>query len=107
MTSMPVKTPVGKSTAWKRLLTLVLLFALILVSILVIRSFPARKSEFVDQVAGQIEQEMENSQIVLSAKPGRRTVAEFREPILTTHGRESRLIVHTAHLSRLILPPLA
>lgn len=102
MTSMPVKTPVGKSTAWKRLMTLMMLFALILVSILVIRSFPDRKREFVDQVAGQIEQEMESSQIILSAKPGRRTVADFREPILLTHGAESRLIVHTAHMSETI-----
>ena len=78
------------------------LFAGILVSILVIRSFPAKESQFVDGVAGQIEQEMAENHIVLSSKGVRRTVADFQEPILLTHGQESRLIVHVAHLSETI-----
>jgi len=102
MTTKSIEKPPVKSPAHKRLSALVLLFALILLCILVIRSFPQKESEFIDNVAGEIEQEMADNQIVLSAKPGRRTVAEFRDPILLTHGKESRLIVHTAHLSETI-----
>ena len=102
MTTKSIEKPPVKSPARKRLSALVLLFALILLCILVIRSFPQKESEFIDNVAGEIEQEMADNQIVLSAKPGRRTVAEFRDPILLTHGKESRLIVHTAHLSETI-----
>ena len=91
-----------KSAVLKRLSALIALFGLILVCILVIRSFPARKSVFVDQVADQIEQEMVDNQIVLSSKGLRRTVADFKEPIIMTHGKDSRLIVHTAHLSETI-----
>lgn len=102
MTTTPVKVPAAKLSPWKKLTVLAVLFALILVSILVFRLFPARESTFTDQVAGQIQQEMEDNQIVLSAKPGRRTVADFREPILITHKKDSRLIVHTAHMSETI-----
>jgi len=56
----------------------------------------------VDGIAGQIEQEMEDNRMVLSSKGIRRTAAEFREPIILTHGKESRLIVHTARLSETI-----
>lgn len=94
--------PVKKPSALKRLLILAAMFAFILVSILLIRSFPKKESEFVDSVAGQIEQEMAENQIVLSSKGGRRTIADFKEPIILTHGKESRLIVHTAHLSETI-----
>ena len=97
-----VKPPVKKASAAKKLLALSLLFALILVSVLILRSRPKKESEFVDHVAEQIEQEMEDNRIVLSSKGIRRTVAEFREPILLTHGKESRLIVHTARLSETI-----
>ena len=45
---------------------------------------------------------MTDNRIVLSDKGVRRTVAEFQEPIILTHGKESRLIVHTAHLSETI-----
>ena len=45
---------------------------------------------------------MVDNQIVLSAKGFRRTVADFKEPILLAHGKDSRLIVHTAHLSETI-----
>lgn len=97
-----VKPPVKKAPAAKKLLALSLLFALILVSVLILRSRPKKESEFVDHVAEQIEQEMEDNRIVLSSKGIRRTAAEFREPILLTHGKESRLIVHTARLSETI-----
>ena len=53
-------------------------------------------------MAGQIVQEMAENRIVLSAKGARRTVADFQDPILLTHGKDSRLIVHTAHLSETI-----
>ena len=97
-----VKAPSAKASAAKKLLVLSLLFALILGSIFALRSRPRKESEFVDGVAGQIRQEMEENRIVLSSRGVRRTVAEFREPILLTHGRESRLIVHTARLSETI-----
>jgi len=99
---MPTKTPVTKPSVLKRLSLLIALFALIFVSIFVIRLLPTEESEFVDNVAGQIEQEMADNQIVLSAKPGRRTVADFKDPIILTHQKDSRLIVHTAHLAETI-----
>ena len=88
-----------KSSVPTRLTALILLFALIITSILVIRRFPGKVSQFSDAVAGQIAQEMTENRIVLSAKNGRRTVADFKDPILLSHGKDSRLIVHTAHLS--------
>ena len=97
-----MEKPAAKSSALKRLCTLAALFGLILVSIFVIRCFPEKKGEFTDRVASQIEQEMAENHIVLSAKGVRRTVADFKEPILVTHGKESRLIVHTARLSETI-----
>ena len=97
-----MEKPAAKSSALKRLCTLAALFGLILVSIFVIRCFPEKKGEFTDRVADQIEQEMAENHIVLSAKGVRRTVADFKEPILVTYGKESRLIVHTARLSETI-----
>lgn len=102
MTKMLAEKTVAKFAALKKLIMLILLFAFIIVSIIVIRQFPKQESEFVDGVAGQIEQEMEDNRIVLSSKGGRRTVADFQEPIILTHGKESRLIVHTATLSETI-----
>lgn len=102
MTIMPVKKTDIKSSGAKKLIALILVFTVIFVCIYVIRSIPAKKGEFVDNIADQIEQEMEDNQIVLSVKNGRRTVAEFKEPIILNHGKESRLIVHTAHLSETI-----
>jgi len=99
MTTKLIEKPVKHSSARKRLVALLAVFALIFVCILVIRCFPTKESTFVDQVAGQIQQEMAENQIVLSSKGVRRTVADFKEPILLTHGKESRLIVHTARLS--------
>lgn len=102
MTTKMMEKPAAKPSALKKLSVLILLFMLIAVSILVIRCFPAKQSQFVDHVAGEIEQEMAENHIVLSSKGFRRTVADFKEPILLTHGTESRLIVHTAHLSETI-----
>lgn len=102
MATKTIERCVKKSSAAKKLSLLILLFGLILVSIFVIRSFPVKESEFVDQIAGEIEQEMADNQIVLSSKGIRRTVADFKEPIIMTHGKDSRLIVHTAHLSETI-----
>lgn len=101
-----LKTPSAinllKSSALKKLSILILMLAFICVSIFIIRSIPTKESEFVDGVADQIVQEMANSKIVLSTTGGRRTVADFKEPIILNHGKESRLIVHTAHLSETI-----
>lgn len=102
MTTTSIQKAVAKSSAARRLIVLVLLFVLIFASIAVIRLFPKKESEFVDGVAGQIAQEMADNQIVLSSNGIRRTVADFREPIILTHGKESRLIVHTARLSETI-----
>ncbi len=97
-----IEKPVAKTHVLRKLVTLILLFAVILVSILVIRSFPDKESEFVDTVAGEIAQEMAENQIVLSRKGGRRTVADFKDPILLAHGKDARLIVYTAGLSEVV-----
>lgn len=102
MKTKTIEAPVTKVSPLKRCATLATLFAVILVSIVLIRSFPKKESEFVDDVANQIEQEMADNRIVLSSSGGRRTVADFKEPIILTHGEESRLIVHTAKLSETI-----
>ena len=102
MTTTTIEKPVAKTHVLKKLVALILLFAVILVSILVIRSFSDKESEFVDTVAGEIEQEMAENQIVLSKKGGRRTVADFKDPIILAHGKDARLIVYTAELSEVV-----
>ncbi len=96
MTTTTIEKPAAKAHILKKLLALIALFAVILVSIIVIRSFPSKESEFVDTIAGEIEQEMAENQIVLSKKGGRRTVADFKDPIIIAHGKDARLIVYTA-----------
>ena len=95
-------SPNPKASDGKKLFMLFIVFAFIILSIFVIKRFPLKKSIFVDELANQIEQEMANSQIKISAKGTRRTIADFKEPIITTHGKDSRLIVYTAHLSETI-----
>lgn len=102
MTTASIEKSIKKSSALKRLLILTAIFGVIIVSILLIRCFPKKDSAFVDGVAGDIQQEMVENHIVLSAKGIRRTVADFEEPIMLTHGKDSRLIVHTAHLTETI-----
>ena len=102
MTTTTIEKPVSKLHALKKLLVLILVFAVIIVSIVVIRSFPDKESEFVDTVAGEIEQEMAENHIVLSRKGGRRTVADFKDPIILAHGKDARLIVYTAELSEVV-----
>ena len=102
MKTKSAEPSVRKFSVLMRLSALLLLFALIIVSILVIRRFPGKESQFSDAVAGQIAREMTENRIVLSAKNGRRTVVDFKDPILLAHGKDSRLIVHTAHLSETI-----
>lgn len=92
----------AKGAVWQKLAILTALLVMIFISIHVIRSLPTKESTFVDGVAAQIETEMAESKIVLSAKGGRRTTAEFSDPVLLTHGSQSRLIVHTARLSETI-----
>jgi len=101
MPTMQVEKPLARVPVLRKLLALLLLFAVIFLSIVLIRIIPAKESKFVDNVANQIEDEMSN-QIVLSSKLGRRTVAEFKDPIILTHGKESRLIVYTAHLTETV-----
>ena len=102
MKTKSAEPSVRKFSVPMRLSALLLLFALIIVSILVSRRFPGKQSQFSDAVAGQIAREMTENRIVLSAKNGRRTVVDFKDPILLAHGKDSRLIVHTAHLSETI-----
>lgn len=102
MTTTTIEKPTSKVHPLKKLLVLILVFAVIIVSIVVIRSFPDKESEFVDTVAGEIEQEMAENHIVLSRKGGRRTVADFKDPIILAHGKDARLIVYTAELSEIV-----
>ena len=102
MTTTTIEKPASKIHPLKKLLVLILVFAVIIVSIVVIRSFPDKESEFVDTVAGEIEQEMAENHIVLSRKGGRRTVADFKDPIILAHGKDARLIVYTAELSEVV-----
>ena len=102
MTTTLVEKPVKKPSVLKRLATLIALFALIFVSIFAFRSCPKKESEFVDNVAKEIEQEMEENQIVISKKGVRRTVADFKDPIILAHGKDARLIVYTAELSEVV-----
>ena len=102
MTTTTIEKPTSKVHPLKKLLVLILVFAVIIVSIVVIRSFPDKESEFVDTVAGEIQQEMAENHIVLSRKGGRRTVADFKDPIILAHGKDARLIVYTAELSEVV-----
>lgn len=102
MPTTPIEKPSGKRSALKNATSLILLFTLIFVCIFVIRSCSSRENEYVDQITNQIEQEMAENQIVLSSKGGRRTVAEFMDPIILQHGKDSCLIVYTAHLTETI-----
>ena len=102
MTTKNIEKPDDKTSELRRFITLILVFTVIFICISVIRSCQADESEFVDHVAGQIEQEMEDNQIVLSKKGGRRTVADFKEPIILMHGKDSRLIIYTAELSETV-----
>ena len=86
----------------KKLIVLVLLFALIFACIFVIRSSFKKESEFVDGVAMEIRQEMADNRIVLSSGGIRRTVADFKDPLILAHGQQSRLIVYSAELSERI-----
>lgn len=102
MTTEATKRFLRKHSAAKKLTVLILLFTLICICIFVIRSCDASESAYVDRVAGQIEREMAENRIVLSKSGGRRTVVDFQEPIILTHGKESRLIVHKAELSETV-----
>ena len=102
MTTEVTKKSTKNHSDATKLTVLILLFTLICICIFVIRSCSAAESEYVDSVAGQIKEEMAENRIVLSKNGGRRTVADFQEPILLTHGKESRLIVHKAELSETV-----
>ena len=91
-----------KPSETKKLTMLILLLTLICICIFTIRSCSAKESTFVDNVAGQIEQEMAENRIVLSKRGGRRTAVDFQEPIILAHGKESRLIVHSAQLAETV-----
>ena len=102
MTTEVTKKSATNHSDVKKLTALILLFMLICICIFVIRSCDTTESAYVDRVAGQIEQEMAENRIVLSKEGGRRTVVDFQEPIVLTHGKESRLIVHEAELSETV-----
>ena len=102
MTNATIEKPAAKAHVLRKLIALVTLFALIIASIVVIRCFPTKESEFVDSVADEIQQEMDENQIVISKKSGRRTVADFKDPIILAHGKDARLIIYTAELSEVV-----
>ena len=102
MTSKMIEKASAKHSDAKKLTALVLLLTLICICIFVIRSCSVKESEYVDRIAGQIEQEMVENRFVLSKSGGRRTVVDFQEPIILAHSKESQLIVHTAHLTETI-----
>lgn len=102
MTTDIMEKPVKKSPELRKLLALILTFVLIFAAVFLIRKGSAQESEFVDNVAGQIRQEMVDNRIVLSSQGVRRTVADFRDPIIVNHGKDSRLIVYTVKLSETI-----
>ena len=85
-----------------KLFALILVLAVTFAAVIVIRSFPKKESEFVDSIAGQIETEMAENKIILSSGKVRRTLADFKEPIILAHGQESKLIVYTAKMSERI-----
>ena len=70
MTTTTIEKPASKVHPLKKLLVLILVFAVIIVSIVVIRSFPDKESEFVDTVAGEIQQEMAEKDVEASAGGG-------------------------------------
>lgn len=102
MAIKPLEKCAAKHAGCRKVIALCVLFTMIFASIYIIRACGAEESTFVDGVAGQLRQEMEDNRIVLSQKGARRTVADFKEPILLNHSKESRLIVHTAHLTETI-----
>ena len=99
MTAKSPEPPVENAHVGKKLILLILVIVMICVSIFVIQSFLTQESQFVDNVVGDIQQEMDDNHIELSSGGGRRTVVDFKEPIILTHGNDSRLIVYTARLS--------
>lgn len=102
MTTIDIKKTATQAHTLKKLIVLTLVFTLIIVSIVTIRGFQSQEREFVDSVAEQIEQEMANNQIVLSSSGGRRTVADFQDPIIMAHGDDARLIVYKVPLSETV-----
>lgn len=102
-----MSTNMIKKTDWKHfegknLIMLILVLTLVCIAIFMIRASMTQESAFTDSIAGQIEQEMVENRIVLSKSGSRRTVVDFQAPIILAHGKESRLIVHTADLSETI-----
>lgn len=97
-----IEKPSAKHSVLSRLIELILVFAFIVIGISVVRNLTKKEINFSDNVANQIASEMSESHIVLSSGSGRRTVADFKEPIIVSHGKESRLIVHTAQLQETI-----
>lgn len=102
MVTQLTEKPKAKLSVLKRFLLLILVFTFIFFGIYIIRTFTRKETIFADDVANQIASEMSESHIVLSSGNGRRTVVDFKDPIIVSHGKESRLIVHTAHLSETI-----
>lgn len=93
----------AKPSRAKNIIILAAVFLLIIVLILILRRcMPEKESTYRDAVADEIAEEMKNNNWVISAGVTRRTVADFSGPIITEHGGESRLIVHTAKLSETV-----
>lgn len=91
------------SSGLGKVISLILIFAVTFSVILIVRASAKKESGYTDDIAEKIAQEMESNQFVLSSKSGRRTAADFKGPIISNHGTEKNLIVHTADLSETVL----
>lgn len=96
------KKPSYHSSNFARGLCLIVLFFVIGFCIFVIHKSLQKKTTFHDNVASQIAQEMAESHITLSSGKTHRTVADFKEPIILSHGNDSRLVVYTTQLSETV-----
>lgn len=97
-TQIMEKRPVRPSW-FKKVLCLVLIFAVIIAFIFIFRSAQKKDSEFHDTVAGEISREMEDNQWVINPGRTHRTSAEFGDAVMEKHGKVTQLKVYTAHLS--------
>lgn len=86
----------------KRAACLALVFLIIIVLIFLIRLLPTKASKYSDPTKMRIEEEMAANQIVFSSGSSKRTVVDFQEPIVTAHGKETKLIVHRADVKEKI-----
>ncbi len=88
-----------KTSEPKRFFSLLLLFAIVIGCVALFNLLPKKNSAYTDAVAEQLVQEMNENKIVFgNGYARRRTVVEFQEPIISSHGAETRLEVYKVEL---------